>query len=457
MAGKLRPFEPLLMTLHRIGDAILGAGFFLILSWVYGMYTSKYPGVSIIIFLATVVCFHTLGLYRSWRESSILIEFHHIFWACCLVYALLLITGYALKISHEFSRRVVLTWPGLMGLERLTIRRILRHYRKKGQNFRRAVIAGADNRGEQLAKGLLENPWIGIRVSGFFDDNNYNAVKEYDIFGNLDDLPSYVNQHHIDVVYITHSAGIRPKMNWLLRELADTTASVYLLPDLFFADLIMGGTVLYIADFPVISLRESPFRGVNALLKRFEDLILASFILTLASPIMAIVALAIKATSTGPILFKQWRYGIDGRPIKVYKFRTMNVCEDGYQFKQAIKCDPRLTKIGSFLRKTSLDELPQFINVIQGRMSIVGPRPHPVAMNEQYRKVVPGYMLRHKVKPGITGLAQINGWRGETDTLDKIENRVKHDLEYLQKWSLMLDLKIIAQTVFNGAWRTGAH
>jgi putative colanic acid biosynthesis UDP-glucose lipid carrier transferase len=214
---------------------------------------------------------------------------------------------------------------------------------------------------------------------------------------------------------------------------------------------------MYFDNIPVIALRDTPLLGFNALLKRLEDLMLGTLGLLFVSPIMLATMIGIKLTSPGPVFFAQWRYGIDGRPIKIYKFRTMSVCEDGYVFEQAKKCDPRVTRLGAFLRRTSLDELPQLINVIQGRMSIVGPRPHPVAMNEEFRKLVPGYMLRHKVRPGITGLAQINGWRGETDTLEKMEKRIEYDLEYLRQWSLVLDLKIIFQTMWNGSSSTNAY
>jgi putative colanic acid biosynthesis UDP-glucose lipid carrier transferase len=198
---------------------------------------------------------------------------------------------------------------------------------------------------------------------------------------------------------------------------------------------------------PLVALRDTPFRGLSAFLKRTEDVVLASLILLATFPIMLAVAIGIKLTSPGPVIFRQWRYGLNGKPIEIYKFRTMTVCEDGYQFNQATKDDQRVTRFGVFLRRTSLDEMPQIINILQGRMSVVGPRPHPVAMNEQYRKLVPGYMLRHKVRPGLTGLAQINGWRGETDTLKKMAGRIDLDLRYLRHWSILLDLKIIWKTV----------
>ncbi|MDM7109756.1 exopolysaccharide biosynthesis polyprenyl glycosylphosphotransferase, partial [Klebsiella pneumoniae] len=198
---------------------------------------------------------------------------------------------------------------------------------------------------------------------------------------------------------------------------------------------------------PVVPLFDTPLNGINMVFKRVEDVFFSIIILFLISPVLAVIALLIKLTSPGPILFKQIRYGMDGKAIKVWKFRSMKVMENDDRVIQATKNDTRVTKVGGFLRKTSLDELPQFINVLFGSMSIVGPRPHAVAHNEQYRKLIQGYMLRHIVKPGITGLAQVNGWRGETDTLDKMEKRIEYDLEYIRTWNIVLDIKIIFLTV----------
>jgi putative colanic acid biosynthesis UDP-glucose lipid carrier transferase len=197
----------------------------------------------------------------------------------------------------------------------------------------------------------------------------------------------------------------------------------------------------------VLAVRESPFYGMDGLVKRASDIVLASVILVLIAPLMLAIAAAVKSGSPGPVLFKQRRYGLDGREIVVYKFRSMSTLEDGGVVTQATPGDPRLTLLGAVLRKYSLDELPQFINVLQGRMSVVGPRPHAVAHNEMYRKLIRSYMVRHKVRPGITGLAQVNGLRGETDTLDKMRARVEYDLAYLRNWSLLLDLKIVLMTV----------
>jgi len=459
--GKIRPYEPLLMTFHRLGDALLGACLFLFLSWFYEMFMPSYLIAAVLIFLLAFLVFQRINIYHSWRVASLRHEVDQIIIGCVVVYILLLLVGYSLKVSQEFSRRVVITWmvswPLLLGLERYIVRAALRHYREKGYNIRRAVVAGVGEMGDRVASWIDDNPWSGAKVVGFFDDWKTGAVKNYPILGTFETLSEYVRRNNIDIVYIAISMKGEEKIQAMLAGLADTTASVYLVPDLFLYDLMLGGNLLYFDETPVISLRETPLQGFNSLLKRTEDIVLSVFTLLLTSPLMFLIALGIKLTSRGPVLFKQWRYGLDGHPIEVYKFRTMTVCENGYEFRQAVQCDPRVTAFGAFLRKTSLDELPQLINVLQGRMSIVGPRPHPVALNESFRQKVPGYMLRHKVRPGITGLAQVNGWRGETDTIEKMEKRIEYDLEYLRQWSLFLDFKIIALTIWNGAWRVNAY
>ncbi|MDM7191771.1 undecaprenyl-phosphate glucose phosphotransferase, partial [Klebsiella pneumoniae] len=222
-----------------------------------------------------------------------------------------------------------------------------------------------------------------------------------------------------------------------------------LIPDILTFNILQSRTE-EINGVPVVPLFDTRLNGINMVFKRVEDVFFSIIILFLISPVLAVIALLIKLTSPGPILFKQIRYGMDGKAIKVWKFRSMKVMENDDRVIQATKNDTRVTKVGGFLRKTSLDELPQFINVLFGSMSIVGPRPHAVAHNEQYRKLIQGYMLRHKVKPGITGLAQVNGWRGETDTLDKMEKRIEYDLEYIRTWNIVLDIKIIFLTVFKG-------
>jgi putative colanic acid biosynthesis UDP-glucose lipid carrier transferase len=271
-------------------------------------------------------------------------------------------------------------------------------------------------------------------------------IDEVPVLGRLDQLADYVKSHRVDLIYITLPMASQPRILRLLNELRDTTASIYFVPDIFVFDLIQA-RMDSINGIPVVAVCETPFFGMNGMLKSASDFVLASLILLMISPLLLALAVGVKLSSPGPVLFRQRRYGLDGRQITVYKFRTMIVQEDGEQVKQATRDDQRITPFGRFLRRSSLDELPQFINVLQGRMSIVGPRPHAVAHNETYRKLINGYMVRHKVKPGITGWAQVNGLRGETDTVEKMRQRIEYDLGYLRNWSLRLDLHIILKTV----------
>jgi len=270
---------------------------------------------------------------------------------------------------------------------------------------------------------------------------------EYLMLGKIRDLPDFVKKNHIDVVYLSLPMASQSRILSLLDAMRDTTASVYFVPDLFVTDLIQG-RIDSVRGLPIVGVCDTPFFGWNGLVKRAADIVLSLLILALIAPLLLVLAIVVKLSSPGPVIFRQRRYGLAGDEIVVYKFRTMNVMEDGEVIKQTTADDPRLTPLGAFMRRTSLDELPQFVNVLQGRMSIVGPRPHAVAHNEMYRKLINGYMLRHKVKPGITGWAQVNGLRGETRTVERMKARIDYDLDYLRNWSLRLDLFIIAKTVW---------
>src|SRR6185503_9831744 len=247
--------------------------------------------------------------------------------------------------------------------------------------------------GCKLAARLKDNPWLGVRVAGFFDDRAPDRIQEK-ILGPIGSLADYVRANHVDVIYISLPMASQPRILGLLEALRDTTASIYFVPDIFVFELIQA-RVDSIGDLPVVAVCETPFYGLNGLMKRASDMLLSLAILILISPLLIAIAVGIKRSSPGPILFRQRRYGVDGRKIVVYKFRTMTVAEDGDIVRQATKNDSRVTPFGAFLRRTSLDELPQFINVLQGRMSVVGPRPHAVAHNELYRKLIRGYMIRH--------------------------------------------------------------
>jgi putative colanic acid biosynthesis UDP-glucose lipid carrier transferase len=357
----------------------------------------------------------------------------------------LLLIAYATKTSASFSRRVLLLWftitPLVLVLALTLVNAWVRAVVASPRNARRAVIVGENRMSTRLAEVVRNRPELGVHVEHAFELEQ----DLHDVRGARQRVYDYVNRHRIEIVFIAlpiESEATRA----LLDTLRDTTSSVYLIPDLALYDLIQARSV-EIEGVPVIALCESPFRGGRAFPKRATDIVFSSLLLVCVLPLMLVIAAAIKLTSPGPAMFKQRRYGLDGEEIMVHKFRTMTVTENGRRIKQATRDDPRVTAVGRFLRRTSLDELPQLLNVLSGSMSLVGPRPHAVAHNEQYRRLISGYMMRHKVAPGITGLAQVNGCRGETATLEDMKRRVAYDLEYLRNWSWLLDVKILVKTV----------
>ena len=370
-----------------------------------------------------------------------------------VVVALLLLLGWATRMLDDFDTRVIVAWALLTPLLQIVIQYLfplaLPFLTAAAGGPRTAVVVGRGQLSRQLAAAIAGTPELGIRIAGYFDDRVTRILPESDddVLGPLDKVAAYVKQHAVDRIYITLPMASQPRIVRLLDELRDTTASIYFTPDIFVCDLIQA-RLDTVGGIPVVGICETPHYGVSGPLKRASDLILASLILILIAPLMLAIAIAIRRQSPGPVIFRQRRYGLDGREIIVYKFRSMTVAEDGGEICQATRNDSRVTPLGAFLRRSSLDELPQFINVLQGRMSVVGPRPHAVAHNELYRKLINGYMLRHKVRPGITGWAQVNGLRGETDTLEKMQKRVDCDLAYLRNWSLRWDLEIIVKTLF---------
>lgn len=455
-SGLIRPHSSSLAMLHRfldgaimvlsleIGGRLFGIhlhqGYYLAAAW----------GVIAYLFFAEIK-----GLYHSWRLDSIRREISCVLWVWFAAVVVLVVLAFLTKSSANFSRRVMLGWvlfaPALLVVLRISVRLWLGALRKQGRNMRTLAFAGAGDLAQKLLAKVEATPWFGLKVVGVYDDRNpeYLSLGRLPLKGRLSNLVQDARAGKVDYVYIALPLHAEQRILQLIDELADTTASVYVIPDLLIYDLqharwsTMGG-------LPVVSVFESPLSGEAGWLKRIEDVVLGSIILLLIAPLMVLIAIGIKLSSPGPVIFRQRRYGLNGKVVDVWKFRSMTVCEDGDHVPQAIKGDARITPFGAFLRRTSLDELPQFINVLQGTMSIVGPRPHAVAHNEQYRRLIYGYMLRHKVKPGITGWAQVNGWRGETDTLEKMQKRVEFDLAYMHQWSLWMDIKIIWMTVLKG-------
>jgi putative colanic acid biosynthesis UDP-glucose lipid carrier transferase len=464
--GLLRGHEDLVAGLQRASDCVLIAlahGFACQLledTWRPQMTTAT--AVALLVFNLSA---EWRGLYRPWRAEPIWNELRITLTTWLVAPSMLLALAFITKTGAGFSRAVTLTWFVLAGLMlsafRIFGRLFLRKLRESGRNSRAVAVVGATPISEKLCHRLSMRPWLGMRVAGIYDcrgeDRRHKFTEVTVPFGgDHDALLRDVKSGAIDIVYIGLPLRAEKRITALLEALADTTATVCLTADFFEYDLL-SARWHQVGDIPAVSIYDSPFNGIAGWLKRAEDLVLGSLILlTIAVPMLAI-ALAIKLTSRGPVFFRQRRFGLNGKPIRVLKFRSMTVCEDGAQVVQATKNDARITRLGAFLRRSSLDELPQFLQVLTGEMSIVGPRPHAVAHNETYRALIKGYMLRHKVRPGITGWAQVNGYRGETDTLDKMENRIKYDLEYITEWHLGMDLRIILLTLFGSKVKQGAY
>lgn len=387
-------------------------------------------------------------LPRAWSIAASLV----LRWLVLL--AILFAIGYVTKTSTEFSRRVVITWAVLtpipLILVSIALNELIRRFMHSPSNARKAVIAGYNDVSRELATRIESNRQFGIVIRGFFDDRSSERLglpEETTLLGGLQELAAFINHNDIDVIFIALPIRQVQRVVDLLEELRDTTASIYFVPDIFVMDLIQSRTA-DIDGVPVVAMCETPFYGSRGVVKRSMDIVFSLIALLVLSPFLLLIAIAIRLTSPGPAFFRQRRYGLDGEVIDVYKFRTMTVTEDGDVVQQATAYDTRVTRLGRFLRRFSIDELPQLINVLQGNMSLVGPRPHAVAHNEQYRHLIKGYMVRHKVPPGITGLAQVNGCRGETSQLDDMRRRIEYDLDYLRHWTPSLDVRILIQTLW---------
>ncbi len=452
--GMIRSQSSKLSMLNRVLDGlIIGAAMWLSCL----IFEVGYGRIYQLAALVAAACFLFLGetgsIYGSWRLAPLKEISARVFQAWVVVAILLVALAFLAKASGSYSRFVVVAWfamtPTLLILQRIVVQSLLREMRSRGWNLRTLAIVGSGKNAQKLATWVNESEWMGLKLVGIYDDRHEPRAGRAAISGRIEDLVREAGEGRIDYVYSALPMRAENRIIRIVDALSDTTASVYIMPDSFIFDL-MNARWINVGGIPMVSIFESPFYGVDGWLKRLEDIVLGSLILILIAIPMVLIAIGVKLSSPGCILFKQHRYGLNGRVVEVWKFRSMRVCEDGQGIPQAKKGDPRVTRFGAFLRRTSLDELPQFINVLQGHMSLVGPRPHAVSHNEQYRKLIHGYMLRHKVKPGITGWAQINGWRGETDTVEKMKARVDHDLYYIQNWSLWLDIRIIVLTLFRG-------
>lgn len=444
---------PVIAFFKHILDPTITWSVLLLSIWLFGeTFTSHYLVLIIIIFFISSYVYEHTSLYKNWRQGNLLAYIRDTLIGWLIIVAILLFLGHVTHFSEYFSRQVIVSWmiitPLALIISHLAVKGIISLQRDQGKQ-RSSVIVGANATSQKLLNHFNAHPLLFIENIGYFDDRQHPRISGNfgPYLGRTKDIISYVHQNKIDMIFISLPMTSQPRIQQIVEQFSDTTTSIYFLPDIYVFDLLQA-QVDYIGDMPIVSLGESPYTGIDGVVKIASDYLFATLILILLSPLMLCIALAVKLSSPGPVIFKQRRYGYNGKEIIVYKFRSMTVTENGDTIVQAKKNDQRVTKVGAFLRRTSLDELPQFINVLQGRMSVVGPRPHAVAHNEMYRKLIRGYMMRHKTKPGITGWAQVNGWRGETDALEKMEKRVEHDLYYLNNWSLWLDVWIIIRTVW---------
>jgi Undecaprenyl-phosphate glucose phosphotransferase len=441
--------EPaLLALLKQLDPAVVVATLFACMAAYGERFSNFHAGVALLAFVTSAAVFNRFSNESSVTTSRSAATFPRILLQWAAIVAVLLFLAFAFKITAIYSRVVMLSWFCATPLALFAAHNLRLHAGaalKNSVDAPRYIVIGANHVSSELLRRLPQNGFLG-----FFDFRSADRVSEWVIgdklIGHCEGVADYVRANSVTTIYIALPLANVPRIGEMIRALRDTTASIYFLPDVFAFDLIQGRLV-NIGGMPALSVCETPFHGMDAVLKRTFDLLLAGMALVLAAPVMVVCAIGVKLSSPGPVLFQQRRYGLHGEEMNVYKFRSMTCCEDGPTVAQAKKDDPRTTRFGSFLRKSSLDELPQLFNVIQGKMSLVGPRPHAVAHNEQYRKIISGYMIRHKVRPGITGWAQVNGFRGETDTVEKMSGRVRLDIEYLNNWSLWLDIKILVRTV----------
>jgi len=458
--GLIRPYSFLLIQVNRVVDALwIFAGLAVVME-----YRGEWSRDAVWLALIAAALFALISqlnhLYRSWRVAPLHDELSVIWrsWFSTLLIVVLVL--YVFNDLFRPDKTAVLMWlivtPMLLFATRIVVRLGLRVGRRSGRNFRTAAVVGMNEIGHRVADRILFNRWMGVRLIGYFDERALNHERltvdgPVPLIGNMSDLVEKAAAGEIDIVYIALPMRAETRIKELIERLADTMVSVYFVADFAVFDFLHAQWET-LSEMPVLRVIDSPFHGFNGFAKRLQDICLSSLSLLILGIPMLIIAFLIRVTSPGPAIYRQLRHGLDGHEFTIYKFRTMTAEASSTQYKQASRDDPRVTRLGAFLRRTSLDELPQLINVLQGRMSMVGPRPHPLKLNDDHATLIQRFILRHKVRPGITGWAQINGLRGETETVDKMRSRVEYDLEYINNWSFWFDLRILVLTVVR-MWR----
>jgi len=454
LGGLLRFYGKDLNRLLRILDPCLITALFFLVKADEGI-----PLLSTVlaVFLLTALILPAGKLYRSYRQASLWTLVRRVSLSWALVLTALLLLGFLLKVSSAYSRLAMTLWAlggwALLLVLHVGSRKLLRWHRLRGGNTRTIAFWGTTAQAVEFHRKLQQIPWIGLRLVVWFQAPGGKAIplpaSMLPSSGGLREMREWLNSHDVDQIYFSYLSSADLPLEDVLRFFGDTCKPVYYLP--WWANSSMQFEVDQLGDAFTINLWGQEGSLIDQRLKRLFDLLVAALALVLLAPLFLLIALLVATTSPGPVFFSQDRYGLDGRPFRMRKFRTMTVTEDGATpgLQQARRDDPRVTPVGRVLRRWSLDELPQLLNVLDGSMSLVGPRPHAVDHNEHYRQLIPGYMQRHSFKPGMTGLAQVEGWRGETAELSAMARRVEADLRYQRDWSLSLDLRILLRTVLH--------
>ena len=455
LSGLLRLNGRDITQLQQVLDPLVITGLYILLQ-PYFLWSTPFASIPswCLVATATLAILPQSKIYSSYRHRSLSKLLRKISSRWIIVLGLLLFAAYFNKSTASFSRIATTTWAIggwiWLFLSHILLRIILRFYRRNGGNSRTIVYWGLPKAAESFAKEISTNPWMGYKVVAWFSPTSSTSKTQIEGFpscsGGKIGLSKWLKENNVDWLVFSHIYSNDTDMSEMIALFGDTSVSVLYAPHWTHPN--MRFTVNSVGDQTCIELWGSEQRWLDRKIKRFIDLILSSIGIVMILPLLVCIAIAIKLSSPGPIFYIQDRYGLDGKSFKCIKFRSMYATEKSNTtvLKQATANDSRVTKIGAFLRRWSLDELPQLFNVFTGEMSLVGPRPHAIQHNESYRKVIPGYMQRHAFKPGITGLAQVSGWRGETPYISDMKNRIDADLAYQRDWSLLLDLKILIKT-----------
>lgn len=461
--GVLREHSSLLLWVMRLTDLAVSL-LFCGIAYVF-VFAGPHTPPNVLLYQVAVLfsvllqslLFQSFGVYRPWRGEDYLQEFVAVLMAWTVVFAILAFLAVITKTSESYSRAWLVIWylGGGSGIltTRFLLRNLLKRLRARGYNLRHIILFAEGETGQRVYDALSRSPETGLKVRAYFSasmrDDLPGSVHQGSIQGGLD----YALTSDVDQIWLAMPLKKEEEIEYIVRHLGETTADIRLVPD-FFSYRLINHSISTIANMSVINLSVTPMDGVNRWIKALEDKLISALILIFISPLLLIIAIAVKLDSPGPVFYRQERLSWNGRRFQMLKFRSMPVDAEARSGpKWARQGENRATHVGAFLRRSSLDELPQFWNVLQGDMSIVGPRPERPVFVEKFKDEIPSYMQKHMVKAGITGWAQVNGWRGDTD----LTQRIEHDLFYIENWSLWLDLKIIVLTLFKGFVHKNAY